>query len=38
MMVGMADGSVRAVTSGVGITTWGKVCDPADGLPLGSDW
>lgn len=38
MMVGMADGSVRPVTSGVTLVTWGKVCDPQDGLPLGSDW
>jgi prepilin-type N-terminal cleavage/methylation domain-containing protein len=38
MMVGMADGSVRAVTSGVGLLSWSRVCDPQDGWPLGSDW
>jgi hypothetical protein len=38
MVVGMADGSVRTVGSGVSQTTWGYVCNPADGMPLGSDW
>jgi prepilin-type N-terminal cleavage/methylation domain-containing protein len=38
MMVGMGDGSVRLVNSGVSQPTFGKAVDPADGLPLGSDW
>jgi prepilin-type N-terminal cleavage/methylation domain-containing protein len=38
MLVGMGDGSVRLVNSGVSQPTFGKAVDPADGLPLGSDW
>jgi hypothetical protein len=38
ILVGMGDGSVRGVSSGVSQPTWGKAIDPADGLPLGSDW
>jgi Protein of unknown function (DUF1559) len=38
MMVGLADGSVRLVNSGVSQQTWGRAVDPADGVPLGSDW
>jgi hypothetical protein len=38
MMVGMGDGSVRLVSSGVSQATFGRAVDPADGQPLGSDW
>ncbi len=38
MMVGMGDGSVRLVNSGVSQPTFGRAVDPADNLPLGSDW
>ena len=38
MNVGMMDGSVRTVSSGVGQTTWSNALNPADGQPLGPDW
>jgi prepilin-type N-terminal cleavage/methylation domain-containing protein len=38
MLVGMGDGSVRLVNSGVSQPTFGRAVDPADGQPLGSDW
>ena len=38
MLAGMGDGSVRLVNSGVTPVTFGRAIDPADGLPLGSDW
>jgi prepilin-type N-terminal cleavage/methylation domain-containing protein len=38
IQVGMADGSVRSVNTGVSATTWFYACHPADGQPLGSDW
>jgi hypothetical protein len=38
MMVGMGDGSVRAVSPGVSAATWAAACDPRDGVPLGNDW
>ena len=38
IMVGMGDGSVRSVSTGVSAATWGQAIDPNDGLPLGSDW
>jgi prepilin-type N-terminal cleavage/methylation domain-containing protein len=38
IMVGMGDGSVRAVSPGISQPTWGRACDPADGGVLGSDW
>jgi type II secretory pathway pseudopilin PulG len=38
IQVGMGDGSVRSVSSGVSQPTWGRAIDPSDGLPLGSDW
>ena len=37
-VVGMGDGSVRTVSSGVSLTTWTYAVLPADGNPLGSDW
>jgi prepilin-type processing-associated H-X9-DG protein len=36
--VGMADGSVRAVGSGVSAATWLNVCTPNSSTPLASDW
>ncbi len=38
IMVGMGDGSVRAVAPSISQPTWGRAVDPADGLALGSDW
>ena len=38
IMVGLADGSVRSVSPGVANDTWIRVCDPDDGLVIGSDW
>jgi hypothetical protein len=38
MQVGMGDGSVRGVSSGISVTTWTRACTPNDGNPLGSDW
>jgi hypothetical protein len=38
MQVGLGDGSVRGVSSGVSVTTWTNACIPNDGNPLGSDW
>jgi prepilin-type N-terminal cleavage/methylation domain-containing protein len=38
IQVGMGDGSVRAVNTGVSASTWYYACYPADGMPLGSDW
>jgi prepilin-type N-terminal cleavage/methylation domain-containing protein len=38
MIVGLGDGSVRTVTSGVSVQTWWLACVPDDGMPLGSDW
>jgi prepilin-type N-terminal cleavage/methylation domain-containing protein/prepilin-type processing-associated H-X9-DG protein len=36
--IGLADGSVRNLSSGVSPTTWWLAVDPQDGLPLPSDW
>jgi prepilin-type processing-associated H-X9-DG protein len=36
--VGMADGSVRMLSSGVSANTWFAACTPAGGEVLGSDW
>jgi prepilin-type N-terminal cleavage/methylation domain-containing protein len=38
MNVGLADGSVRTMTSSITATTWQNACNPIDGIPLGSDW
>jgi len=38
IQVGMADGSVRSVSSKISQTTWGQAVEPKDGQPLGSDW
>jgi len=38
MQVGMGDGSVRGVSSGVSVVTWTNACTPNDGTPLGSNW
>ena len=37
-MVGLGDGSVRLVNSGVSQQTWSYAVYPDDGQPLGSDW
>jgi prepilin-type N-terminal cleavage/methylation domain-containing protein len=37
-VVGLADGSVRNVSSSVSALTWWQACVPADGQVLGSDW
>jgi prepilin-type N-terminal cleavage/methylation domain-containing protein len=38
MMVGLGDGSIRLVNSGVSQLTWSLALFPNDGQPLGSDW
>jgi prepilin-type N-terminal cleavage/methylation domain-containing protein len=38
MIVGLGDGSVRLVNSGVTPGTWWAACTPAGGEALGSDW
>jgi len=38
MQVGLGDGSVRGVSSGMSLTTWINAGNPKDGNPLGSDW
>jgi prepilin-type N-terminal cleavage/methylation domain-containing protein len=38
MVTGLADGSVRLITGGLSYTTWLHALQPADGVPLGSDW
>jgi len=36
--VGLGDGSVRTVSSGISQPTWGRAIDPNDAGVLGSDW
>jgi prepilin-type N-terminal cleavage/methylation domain-containing protein len=38
MMVGLGDGSIRLMNSGVSALTWSEAMFPNDGQPLGSDW
>ena len=38
VLVGLGDGSVRSVSSGVSQPTWQAALLPNDGVPLGSDW
>jgi Tfp pilus assembly protein PilE len=38
VLVGVLDGSVRSVSTGVSEKTWQSAMDPADGNPLGADW
>lgn len=38
MQVGLGDGSVRAVSNSISLTTWVNACTPIDGNTLGSDW
>jgi prepilin-type N-terminal cleavage/methylation domain-containing protein len=38
MVVGLGDGSVRTVSSGMSPTTWWRACNPNDGGVLGNDW
>jgi hypothetical protein len=37
-VVGLADGSIRTVTSSISALTWQRVCTPNGGEVLGSDW
>ncbi len=37
-MVGLGDGSIRLVGSGVGNPTWSYAIYPNDGQLIGSDW
>jgi hypothetical protein len=38
MLVGLGDGSVRNVSSGISTVTWWLACVPDDGGVLGNDW
>jgi prepilin-type N-terminal cleavage/methylation domain-containing protein len=38
MNVGLADGSIRSLSSTLSATTWQIACNPKDGLVLPSDW
>jgi prepilin-type N-terminal cleavage/methylation domain-containing protein len=38
ILVGLFDGSVRIVSSGISATTWADAVMPNDGIPLGPDW
>ncbi|MFO0821911.1 MAG: DUF1559 domain-containing protein [Gemmataceae bacterium] len=38
LLIGLADASVRSVSSGVTGLTWGQACTPAGGETLGSNW
>jgi hypothetical protein len=38
MVVALADGSVRTLSSGMSGTTWWAACTPAGGEVLGTDW
>jgi len=38
ILVGLGDGSVRMVTTGISQQTWANAVNPADGQVLGSDW
>jgi hypothetical protein len=37
-MVGMMDGSVRPVMSGVSLNSWNYAVQPADGMPFDATW
>ncbi len=38
LMVGLGDGSVRSITSGISQATFNLAMIPSDGLPMPSDW
>jgi len=38
MIAGLADGSVRNVNTAISAGTWQLVCNPVDGMVIGSDW
>jgi prepilin-type N-terminal cleavage/methylation domain-containing protein len=38
MQIGLADGSVRGVSSGLSLATFLLAVNPSDGQPMGSDW
>ena len=37
-LVGLGDGSVRMVSTGISAQTWASAVSPNDGTPLGNDW
>jgi prepilin-type N-terminal cleavage/methylation domain-containing protein len=38
LLIGLADGSVRSVTSQLSAETWNRAMQPNDGLAMGADW
>ncbi len=38
IIVGLGDGSVRSVSSGISLLTWNNAVKPRDGFVLGNDW
>jgi len=38
LLVGLADGSCRAVSPSISAATWWAACTPAGGEILGADW
>jgi hypothetical protein len=38
ILVGLGDGSVRMVSTGISQSTWANAVNPADGQTLGADW
>ena len=38
IQIALADGSVRVISGSISATTWANLCDPRDGMVLGSDW
>ncbi len=38
IQVGMGDGSVRSISSGISTTNWALACDPRDGQVLPGNW
>jgi len=38
ILVGLGDGSVRLVSTGISPATWSAAITPNDGLTLGNDW
>jgi prepilin-type N-terminal cleavage/methylation domain-containing protein len=38
MIVGVGDGSVKSLTSGITLATWNNACNPNNTVPLDSDW
>ncbi|MFO0824912.1 MAG: DUF1559 domain-containing protein [Gemmataceae bacterium] len=38
LLIGLADGSVRGISSSITMLTWAQACTPAGGETLGSNW